>query len=323
MAASPAADPAPKLPTPPPPAANADSPIPHPARPPEPSSIESEIVFIPSYSKWFSLHDIHECEVRNRPDFFGDAPSLLRNPKVYLHYRNSVISKYRERPSRKLTFTEARKTIIGDVGAIRRVFKFLETRGLVNYNGGSVRQPLKWEDKESKAAGQASQNIENAGTAGDAFSSNGWCGWCKALCSIACFTSDKYNWTLCARCFVRGNYRSGIMSSDFRRVEINEETQSNWSDKETLHLLEAIFHYGDDWKRVAEHVGGGRPEKDCVARFIKLPVGQELVRQPGPDEFDNVGSQDFGPEFDETSTPTKRMCLMPLADASNPMIAQV
>ncbi|CAM8939591.1 unnamed protein product [Rhodiola kirilowii] len=299
MAASPSAAPgaesAPNLQlTPPPPAVNANSPAPNPARILEPSSTEPEIVYIPSYSKWFSWDDIHECE-------------------------------YRERPSRKLTFTEARKTIIGDVGSIRRVFDFLETWGLVNYIGGTVKQPLKWEDKESKAAGgagQASQSGESVGGTGDAFSSKRWCSGCKALCSIACFASDKYNLTLCARCYVRGNYRTGILSSDFRRVEINEEAKSNWSDKETLHLLEAIFHYGDDWKRVAEHVGGGRTEKDCVARFVKLPIGQELVRQHGPEEFDTVGDQDFVHELDETSTPSKRTHLMPLADASNPVMAQ-
>uniref|UniRef100_A0A7N0ZVI8 SWI/SNF complex subunit SWI3B n=1 Tax=Kalanchoe fedtschenkoi TaxID=63787 RepID=A0A7N0ZVI8_KALFE len=325
MAASPAAEPAPKLAPPPPPDVNVESPAKTPARRPEQSSVDPEIVCIPSYSKWFSWDDIHECEVRYLPEFFGDAPSPLKNPKVYLYYRNSIISKFRQRPSRRLTFTEARKTIIGDVGAIRRVFDFLETWGLVNYNGASVKQPLKWEDKESRAAGgagQASQNSENLVGTGDAFSSKRWCSVCKALCSIACFTSDKYNLTLCARCYVRGNYRAGIQSSDFRRVEINEETKSNWSDKETLHLLEAIFHYGDDWKRVAEHVGGGRTEKDCVARFIKLPIGQELVRQPGPEEFDNIGEQDFDPDCDETSTPMKRMRLTPLADASNPVMAQ-
>lgn len=137
------------------------------------------------------------------------------------------------------------------------------------------------------------------------------------------FIVNQYNLTLCARCYVRGNYRTGITSSDFRRVEINEETRYNWSDKEILHLLEAVFHYGDDWKRVAEHVGGGRTEKDCLARFIKLPIGQELVRQPGTEELDNFGDQDFGHDIDETSSSPKKIHLTPLADASNPVMAQV
>lgn len=46
--------------------------------------------------------------------------------------------------------------------------------------------------------------------------------------------------TLCARCYVR---RVGI---EFKRVELRE--------KETLLLLEAVMHYGDDWKKVAQHV---------------------------------------------------------------------
>ncbi|KAK3220329.1 hypothetical protein Dsin_014299 [Dipteronia sinensis] len=70
-------------------------------------------------------------------------------------------------------------------------------------------------------------------------------------------------------CYVRGNHRVGVSSSDFRRVEISEETIMDWMDKDTLQLLEAIMHYGDDWRKVAQHVGG-RSEKDCITHFIKL-----------------------------------------------------
>ncbi|KAF2310264.1 hypothetical protein GH714_007465 [Hevea brasiliensis] len=84
-----------------------------------------------------------------------------------------------------------------------------------------------------------------------------------------------YDLTLCARCYVRGNYRVGVSSSDFRRVEISEEIRTEWTEKETLQLLEAVAHYGDDWKKVALHVPG-RSEKDCVSHFIKLPFGKNL-----------------------------------------------
>lgn len=135
--------------------------------------------------------------------------------------------------------------------------------------------------------------------------------------------------TLCARCYVRGNYRVGVSSSDFRRVEINEETRTDWTDKETLHLLEALTHYGDDWRKVAQHVGG-RTERECVAHFVKLPLGEQFLGYPDSGNIDNKytvvkdhASADVILEGTGTSLPSKRIRLSPLADASNPIMAQV
>lgn len=120
----------------------------------------------------------------------------------------------------------------------------------------------------------------------------------------------QYDSTLCARCYVRGNFRVGLSNADFRRVEITDQAKADWSEKETLLLLEAIMHYGDDWKKVAQHVGG-RTDKDCVAHFVKLPFGDEYLGHT----LSNDDESGF-----ETN---KRMCLTPLADASNPIMAQV
>ncbi|KAI4317059.1 hypothetical protein L6164_024969 [Bauhinia variegata] len=87
------------------------------------------------------------------------------------------------------------------------------------------------------------------------------------------FFVTQYVLTLCARCYVHGNYWVGVSSSDFRRVEISEETKANWTDKETLHLVEAIMHYGDDWRRIAQHVGG-RSEKECIAHLLSFLLGR-------------------------------------------------
>ncbi|KAL6974916.1 hypothetical protein U1Q18_044100 [Sarracenia purpurea var. burkii] len=224
-----------------------------------------------------------------------------------------------------MTFTEVRKTIIGDVGSVRRVFDFLEAWGLINYSPGSASKPhLKWEDKESK-----SNTTEPAGgSAGYMVPKRRLCSGCKTVCSIACFASDKYDLTLCARCYVRGNYRVGVNSTDFKRVEISEEIKTDWTDKETLQLLEAIMHFGDDWKKVAKHVSG-RSERECVTRFINLPFGEQFVGFPESTEVDDKFSQmkdqddaDFRLSRSGRSLPNKRICPSPLADASNPIIAQ-
>ena len=140
----------------------------------------------------------------------------------------------------------------------------------------------------------------------------------------------QYDLTLCARCYVRGNYGVGLNSSDFRRVEISEEVKAEWTDKETLHLLEAMMHFGDDWKKVSDYVGGGRSESECVAHFIKLPFGEQFAGTPNTTEVDDKFDQTkdlndagFGLQNSGTSFPNKRLRLNPLIDTSNPIMAQV
>ncbi|KAG6704516.1 hypothetical protein I3842_07G136500 [Carya illinoinensis] len=301
-----------------------------PPNPLPPTSSDADVVHVPSYSRWFSWQKIHDCEVRFLPEFF-DSLSRSKNPGVYMYYRNSIVKQFRENPLRKLTFTDARKTLVGDVGSIRRVFDFLEAWGLVNYSPSAHNKPLRWDDKEtkseSKSGGGSGAPLDSSAAGPNRESSKVVCSGCKLVCSIACFACDKYDLTLCARCYVRGNYRVGVNSSDFRRVEISEDMKADWSEKETLHLLEAIMHYGDDWKRVAKHVGG-RSEKECVNQFIKLPFGEEYLKYPDSGDVDNkynpVKDQvaECALESSGASCNSKRMRLTPLADASNPIMAQ-
>nr|DAD46483.1 TPA_asm: hypothetical protein HUJ06_016420 [Nelumbo nucifera] len=310
----------------------AESSTPATSRLTEPSPPATDVVVVvPSYSRWFSWDRIHECERRFLPEFF-DAKSPSKNPRVYKYYRDSIIRKSRENPLRKIMFTEARKSLVGDVGSIRRVFDFLEGWGLINYTGTTLKPHVKWEERDSKSGGLFSSNSDSAGSPFQSSlskreSSKKLCSGCKSVCSIACFACDKFDLTLCARCYVRGNYQVGVSSSDFRRVEISEETKTEWTDKDTLRLLEALMHYGDDWKRVAEHVGG-RSEKECVARFVKLPFGEEFIGHPDVAEADkhfemkDQSGAESGSENIVASLPTKKRCLTPLADASNPIMAQ-
>lgn len=146
---------------------------------------------------------------------------------------------------------------------------------------------------------------------------------------------------LCARCFVRGNYRAGLTSSDFKRLDIEEaaaasassggraasgQIKSEWSEKETLHLLESILHYGGDWKKVAEHVGNGRSQLECIDRFIKLPFGEQFMPTVGGGEQDlgfSKNEKEEDVDDDDSNMEAKRLRLNPLADTSNPIMAQV
>lgn len=128
------------------------------------------------------MRSINDCEVKFLPEFF-DSRSPSKNTRVYKYYRDSIINHYRENPSRKITFTDVRRTLVGDVGSIRRVFDFLETWGLINYVA-SVKT-LKWEEKESKSGASSVESSAQKET------SKRVCNGCKTLCTIACFACDK------------------------------------------------------------------------------------------------------------------------------------
>lgn len=104
-------------------------------------------------------------------------------------------------------------------------------------------------------------------------------------------------------------------------MEISEEVKTDWTEKETLHLLEAVMHYGDDWKKVSEHVVG-RSEKECVDRFIKLPFGEQYIGPPDSVDFEENFHEDTE-HIDDELNPRKKMRPTPFDDASNPIVAQV
>ncbi|GJM90486.1 hypothetical protein PR202_ga06769 [Eleusine coracana subsp. coracana] len=146
------------------------------------------------------------------------------------------------------------------------------------------------------------------------------CTRCRTVCGLAYFICEKADISLCARCFVGNNYRPGLTAADFKRVEMTEDAKSDWTDKETLHLLEAVLHYGEDWKKVSEHVGS-RSEKDCTARFIRLPFGEQFLGLK-EDKLRPVNDDDDATDEPGTDV-SKQLRLTPLADASNPILAQV
>lgn len=51
-----------------------------------------------------------------------------------------------------------------------------------------------------------------------------------------------------------------------------------WSDQETLLLLEALELYKDDWNKVCEHVGT-RTQDECILHFLRLPIEDCYVEE--------------------------------------------
>ncbi|GER33937.1 SWI/SNF complex subunit SMARCC2 [Striga asiatica] len=113
------------------------------------TSQDLEVYTIPSYSSWFAWNNIHEVERFSLREFF-DGSTVTRSPRIYKEYRDFIISKYREDPSRKLTFTEVRKSLVGDVSILLKVFTFLEKWGLINFNAADNNNEKTERDEEDE-----------------------------------------------------------------------------------------------------------------------------------------------------------------------------
>ena len=61
-----------------------------------------------------------------------------------------------------------------------------------------------------------------------------------------------------------------------------------WTDEETLRLLEGVERFRDDWNRISEHVAT-RSQDECILHFLRLPIedpfledSSHLERSLGP-----------------------------------------
>ncbi|KAF8390681.1 hypothetical protein HHK36_025208 [Tetracentron sinense] len=214
-----------------------------------------DLYTIPSHSCWFSWGDIHETEKISLKDFF-DGSSISKTPKIYKEYRDFIINKYREEPSRGLTFTEVRKSLIGDVSVIHKVFLFLEKWGLINFIAplpdnltlspeDEERRKVKFEEgaplgirvvavpnslKVVSLPPTVTDNgevVENgfrlpplasySDIFGDLMRQKGLvCGNCGEDCVSGHYESTKGKFVLCVKCFKTGNYGENKSLDDFK-----------------------------------------------------------------------------------------------------------
>ncbi|PKA47504.1 SWI/SNF complex subunit SWI3A [Apostasia shenzhenica] len=272
---------------------------------------ERELYTIPISSSWFRWEEIHETERRSLPEFF-DGGSYSRSPRVYKEYRDFIINKYREDPSRRLTFTDVRKSLVGDVGTLRKVFLFLEKWGLVNFGADNCKRRRQLEVgcglqvlvEDGPPAGVrvvpmpsgSSSTTSRAQTGGDcgfklpaltsyrdAFGE--WihrgglvCAACGGQSGSVFNGLAKDGVTICSNCLSKQNAENG-KSEDLKPVDlVNGKSQSAavWTDAETLLLLEAVLKHGDDWDLVAQHVRT-KNKLDCISRLIFLPFGEHML----------------------------------------------
>ncbi|XP_063282736.1 SWI/SNF complex subunit SMARCC2 isoform X1 [Pelobates fuscus] len=220
-------------------------------------------IIIPSYAAWFDYNSVHAIERRALPEFFN-GKNKSKTPEIYLAYRNFMIDTYRLNPQEYLTSTACRRNLAGDVCAIMRVHAFLEQWGLINYQVDAESRPtpmgppptshfhvladtpsglVPLQPKTPQTS--ASQQMLNFPDKGKEK------------------PSDLQNFGLRTDMYSKKNTTS--------KSKAAASATREWTEQETLLLLEALEMYKDDWNKVSEHVGS-RTQDECILHFLRLPI---------------------------------------------------
>ncbi|XP_047537853.1 SWI/SNF complex subunit SMARCC2 [Vanessa atalanta] len=230
-------------------------------------------IVVPSYSAWFDYNSIHTIEKRALPEFFNNK-NKSKTPEIYLAYRNFMLDTYRLNPTEYLTSTACRRNLAGDVCAIMRVHGFLEQWGLVNYqvetesrptamgppptshfhvlsDTPSGLQPLQARPTQPRPAENVAVPKVEAGLPNGA----------DAGAPVKPEPNVKAEPT------IELGTAPGLKMDQYRGGARGRE----WTEQETLLLLEALELHRDDWNRVAAHVGS-RTHDECILHFLRLPI---------------------------------------------------
>ncbi|XP_054831815.1 SWI/SNF complex subunit SMARCC2 isoform X4 [Eublepharis macularius] len=252
-------------------------------------------IIIPSYAAWFDYNSVHAIERRALPEFFN-GKNKSKTPEIYLAYRNFMIDTYRLNPQEYLTSTACRRNLAGDVCAIMRVHAFLEQWGLINYQVDAESRPTpmgppptshfhvladtpsglvplqpktpqgRQSDSDTKT-GRKSKEIEDLVTETVKGKPEMQTTASQQMLNFPDKSKEKppdmQNFGLRTDMYTKKNVPS--------KSKAAASATREWTEQETLLLLEALEMYKDDWNKVSEHVGS-RTQDECILHFLRLPI---------------------------------------------------
>ncbi|KAK9830209.1 hypothetical protein WJX72_010310 [[Myrmecia] bisecta] len=108
--------------------------------------------------------------------------------------------------------------------------------------------------------------------------------FCNAMPWVDC-TAVRYHCTkypdvdLCPEAYANGHFPPACTAKDFVRIDqADEPSGPDWTDQETLLLLEGLEIYGDNWGEIAEHVGT-KSQLQCIMHFVRLPIEDQFLNE--------------------------------------------
>nr|MBE5726378.1 moira [Cucujiformia] len=228
------------------------------------------------YAAWFDYNSIHEVEKRALPEFFN-ARNKSKTPEIYLAYRNFMVDTYRLNPTEYITSTACRRNLAGDVCAIMRVHAFLEQWGLINYQV----------DTDSRPTPMGPPPTSHFHILSDTPSGLQPVNPPKTPQPSAAKTLLDLDRTVDSKKTENGEPISsfGLKLDQYAKKPAALRNKSaasltrDWTEQETLLLLEGLEMYKDDWNKVCEHVGS-RTQDECILHFLRLPIEDPYLEDP-------------------------------------------
>ncbi|XP_062366857.1 SWI/SNF complex subunit SMARCC2 isoform X5 [Cinclus cinclus] len=254
-------------------------------------------IIIPSYAAWFDYNSVHAIERRALPEFFN-GKNKSKTPEIYLAYRNFMIDTYRLNPQEYLTSTACRRNLAGDVCAIMRVHAFLEQWGLINYQVDAESRPTPMgppptshfhvlADTPSGLVPLQPKTPQGRQSDGDAKTGRKSKEIEELVSETVKGKPELQQPTSASQQMLNFPDKSKEKPADMQNFGLRTDmyTKKNvpskskaaasatreWTEQETLLLLEALEMYKDDWNKVSEHVGS-RTQDECILHFLRLPI---------------------------------------------------
>lgn len=186
-----------------------------------------------------------------------------------------MVDTYRLNPTEYITSTACRRNLAGDVCAIMRVHAFLEQWGLINYQV----------DADSRPTPMGPPTTAHFHILSDTPS------------GLQPVNPPKMQQPSAAKMIMDLDKQSDIKREEMeiskfglkldqyakKSSVLKNKTASNmtrdWTEQETLLLLEALEMYKDDWNKVCEHVGS-RTQDECILHFLRLPIEDPYLEDP-------------------------------------------
>lgn len=159
------------------------------------------------------------------------------------------------------------------------------------------------------------------------------CNCCSRALPMVYYQSQKeIDTQLCSDCFQEGRFVTGHSSIDFIRMDsandFGDPDGENWTDQETLLLLEAMEIYNENWNEIAEHVGT-KSKAQCILHFLRLPMENGLLENievPGMSNGDDRGRTNLNYNRDSAGSghqDADSESRLPFANSGNPVMALV
>ncbi|KAF3985467.1 hypothetical protein FT663_05055 [Candidozyma haemuli var. vulneris] len=273
---------------------------------------QTHAIIIPSYASWFNMKKIHQIERDSLPEFFNTShPS--KSPKIYANYRNFMINVYRLNPNEYLTLTSCRRNLVGDVGTIMRVHRFLTKWGLINYQVNPQLKPA-----------YALEKLPNGSSVGLPYTGDfhvqydtprGLFPFDTFKVNTENVNAEKLKALLGSEKGINGSSDHAESQNDDlgldiepsqKKRKIETAVDDNWSTEELSSLVLGIKEHRNDWYKIAKKVGNDKTPQECILKFLGMPL---------EDRFNALDSKD--------DSIIKYAANFPVSSTDNPVIGNL